>query len=224
MSKLNRISVVIFITVIVLILFKLCIYGIYSVDRIEKLLNSIELPKNVYIKTSYYNNEDKIIGVSNLYENGNIIYIFQENDCGDVVEQIYNLDSSIHITIDHSQKSITNTVINEKVELKPEGIDNFAILKKTNKQYRYNGKEYIDGKKCIKISFTNQDTNSIGITYFYISIEDKYIIKTEYYEGSSLNSLNKISSQKFEYLFNTVTDKDILSFDIEKYKDYQYFD
>ena len=58
--------------------------------------------------------------------------------------------------------------------------------------------------------------------YLFIDLENSYIIKYEYYEGSNDKELNKIQTETYSYEFNSVTDDNILKFDINNYPDYQY--
>ena len=62
------------------------------------------------------------------------------------------------------------------------------------------------------ISSSNDETE-----YFYINSESGNIEKTEFYKDDAIKSI-----AKYVYSYNTVTDDDILIFDINNYLDYTY--
>ena len=141
-------------------------------------------------------------------------------------ETLQNLESSEQIIILHTDKTITKSSImtNVKEPLK----ETFSILSEKAKQnkenvdYKYYGKENVEGRECIKVSFEESLTDKVVERYFYIDVENNYIIKCEYYEGTNDQELNKIQTEPYSYEFNSVTDDDILKFDINNYPDYQY--
>ena len=74
-------------------------------------------------------------------------------------------------------------------------------------------KENVNGKKCIKVSFTDD----VSKYYFYIDLETNFIVKHEAYHGDSKENLEMTVAGIYEYYPNTVTDEQILKFDKNNY-------
>lgn len=74
----------------------------------------------------------------------------------------------------------------------------------------------MDGKECIKFSLMDEN----NITYYYIDIQKNCIYRKE--EGTCYNNVFEVLfSTVYTYSESTVTDDDILKFDINNYPDYK---
>lgn len=225
---LTIISIIIFIILILLFSYKFYEKNSYSLEKVEKMLNSVELPENFSVKENLLNGLDENVGIANYLKNDKGIYIYEENNSNEIIEQIYNFENKNNITIIHSDKIITDNPIDESYKnFELLGYNTFFTLSNSTKnnlyEYTYNGKNSINGKNCIKVSFVNKDFDKINKYIFYININNHYIQKLETYTGNNLNTLQKNSTKIYEYSFNeeNIDDK-IINFNLDNYTDYQY--
>ena len=205
----------------ILILF---IKNTYNLENVSSMISSSTLPTNVHIKSEIVSDEST--QYVDYYIKDNNIYVSQKDNSSTIVETLKNLENSEQIIIMHTDKIIikSSVVSNMEVPLK----DTFSILAEKAKKseelvkYKYCGKEIIGEKECIKVSIEENSTDKVEVMYFYVDLENSYIIKYEYYEGINDKELNKIQTITYSYQFNSVTDDNIPKFDINNYPDYQY--
>lgn len=238
MSKVKKIIIflVIILLVLFLILFVFSEYkkNEYTLEDVRTILNEgKELPDNVKIKMEIFTGEnDTYAGNANTYIKDNLLYTHQISSDGKVAEVLCDYNALSQITIIHYEKIITalyNMTDLKKTEANM--VENFDIMVDENKsKFEYFGKEKINEKECIKVSLTHEYlngtegnyTSNVEKNYYYIDLEDKHIVKIEFWKGPNLNELSKLQVYTYEYSCNTVTDDDILKFDKHNYPDYEY--
>ena len=98
------------------------------------------------------------------------------------------------------------------------------ISKSLENSYKYYGNENINNNKIIKFSVDFDENFFFNVEtptrlYFYIDIENKSIQKVEHYNIVN-NKEELVSTETFIYSYDTVTDENILKFDINNYPDY----
>lgn len=227
----KKLIIIISALLILILLFSYKFYekNMYSLEKIEKILNSVKLPEKFKAKESVLNSSNEIIDITDYYKNDKGIYIYQKNPLNETIEQIYNFENKNSITINHSEKVITDNPIDEShINFEMLGANTFFTLADSVKnnlyKYTYNGKSSINGKKCIKVSFVNDNIDKINKYIFYIDISNKYILKSETYIGNNLNTLQKEYTNSYEYSIYEENNNDIIvNFNIENYSDYQYW-
>ena len=210
--------------IIIFLILILFIKNTYNLEHVSSMVSSSKFPTNVHIKSEIVSDEST--QYVDYYIKEDNIYVCQKDNASTIVETLQDLESSEQLIIMHTDKIIIKSFAMSSVEelLK----DTFSILSekakqnKDNVEYKYCRKENIEGRECIKVSFEENLTDKVEMRYFYIDLENNYIIKFEYYEGSNDKELNKIQTETYSYEFNSVTDDDILKFDINNYPDYQY--
>ncbi len=196
------------------------------------MLNSVKLPQNVYIREYECTNEytyriDKYIkdSIINIY---NIRESFSTNI--DNINSLIICKNQKLIDINYINKIVTISNCEENYDMYiPNKYSFFNSVEQHGLYehlgiYKYCGKENINGKKCIKISFTDNNENSIHIDYYYIDIESNLIIQVQSYSGDNIKELKLIKTINWEYQFDVVTDSDIVQFDINDYQDYEYYE
>lgn len=229
--------------IIVLLLIFFCCFGFfeykkneYDLEKVRTILNEgKKLPDNVKIKMEIFTGEnDTYAGSANTYIKDNLVYTHQTSSEGKVADVLFDYNAQSLITIIHYEKIITalyNMTDLEKTEANM--INNFDIMVDENKsKFEYLGKEKINKKECIKVSLTHEYlngtegnyTSNVEKNYYYINLEDKHIVKVEFWKGANLNELSKLQVETYEYSYNTVTDDDILKFDKTNYPDYEYIE
>ena len=72
------------------------------------------------------------------------------------------------------------------------------------------------------MSLCQENVNKVELRYFYIDLDNKHVVKIEYYDGSSVNNVSLRNSTTYKYEYNSVKDTDIVEFDKSKYEDYTY--
>lgn len=230
LKKKKKLILIIIIALLIIIALAFYIYknSIYSLEKVESLLNAEKEATNLHIKSEYLyeEGEEERIAYVDEYIKDNIIYAVTKNYLSQVLaETLANMENSELITILHSEKVITSNIISENENASElHGNETFFILVGKNAKYKCHGKEDINEKKCLKVSLTMEYSDKIEKNYFYINLEDNYIVKHEIYEESNENELEKIYDVMYSYSYNTVTDNDILNFDISNYPDYEYFE
>ena len=210
--------------IILFSLLMLFIKNTYNLEKVSSMISSSTLPENVHIKNEIVSDEST--QYVDYYIKDDNTYVCQKDNSLTIAETLQNTETSEQIIILHKDKVITKSSNETDMEIPLK--ETFSILSEKAKEsknsvvYKYCGKENIEGKECIKVSFEEKLTDKVEITYFYIDLEKNYIIKYEYYEGSNEKELNKIQTETYSYEENSVTDNDILKFDINNYPDYQY--
>lgn len=225
--------------VIILAIFLFILYqkSTYTLDEISAKINSVRLPNNVLIKEYEYTDEYTYYKNKYIKDNIQNIYSKRESNSPGIdnldVLTIYEYENKKTIDINFIKKvirvdSILNDENNDDIYI-PNSYSFFDSISRHESDenlgvYKYCGKENISGKKCIKVSFTDYNEDNIHIDYYYIDLETNLIIKLESYSGKNKNELNLTHTITWEYIFNGVTDNDMVKFDINAYKDYEYYD
>lgn len=192
----------------------------YTLDEVCAMLNTTSFPNNIYVKVDILvGSDDTYSETTNFYIKDNLEYISMSNGEN---EELYNLEDNTYVSIDHTNKviSMSNDIVapNPNNSLKSDFFSS-VLENQTFPQkgiYKYCGKTIIDGKKCIKISMTNNFEIYTDINYYYIDLETTYIVKHEFY-----NENEKKYTEVLSYEENRVTDLDIPKFDINNYPDYE---
>ena len=204
----------------------------YCVDKIKEILNSGKTSTNMHVSIEQTNLNDGKKYYLDLYRKDNLFYIIGKNDESEVEQEIlYNEKDEKTLTILHEQKEIINSnqiENNISTYIFDSGKSNFLMLLDNTKgiKYKYHGKENVNGKECLKVSLIDEkNEEKKSQNYYYIDLENNNnVIKYEYYEGESINELNKKHEELYTYSYDTVTDDDILQFDINNYPDYKYYE
>lgn len=154
------------------------------------------------------------------YEN---FYINDEK----IQEFTFNFETKEQVNIFHNSKEIylyklgkqESNIISNKLDYY-KGL----ISKSLENSYKYYGKEDINNNEVIKFSVDFEENFFVNIEnirrlYFYINEENKSIEKIEHYDIVN-NKEELVLTDNFIYSYNTVTDENILNFDIINYPDY----
>lgn len=206
---------------------------IYTLDKVSSMLNSATIPENVYIHLYSYTTD--YTSYSDIYVKDNIEYYYYKSESNNSNIDDYNTDG---IGIYDRTKTINISNI-DKTILVFNNTYNVSVLETLSKNsfftaveqhglyehrgiYKYCRKETINGKKCIKVSMTDNYDNKVSVDYYYIDLETNLILKQEAYSGNNINELKLGRIDTYEYYFNSVTDNDIPKFDINDYPDYKY--
>lgn len=227
--------IIIFILIITVLMLSLYIYqkSVYTLDKVSFMLNSAYLPENVYIKN--YTHTTKFDTYIDIYIKNNVQYLYQKTKSNITNIDTYNIDeyliineNSRNIFISYTDKLIlVNNNVENNVSNIPEKNNFFAKVEAHGLHeylgiYKYCGLENINGKKCIKVSMTDNNENSIDRNYYYIDLETNLILKAESAYGNSTNDLEIVSTDNYEYYFNSVTDDKMPEFNINDYPDFLY--
>lgn len=223
MKKLKFIlNFTILIVTVIMLIFTIYKKTTYSLSKVISMLDSINLPENIYISNETLSNNQTMH--TDYYVKNNLIYIYQKNSSSLVIESLYDLEKLKCTTILHPYKSIVTTTIDSNFNCVSGPIrDSFLHvlnLYENNIIFKYCGKEIVNENNCIKISLTHTEDNIIDVYYYYIDLESNYIVKFENYSGDNENNMHLISSETYKYCLDSVTDEDISNFDINNYPDY----
>lgn len=153
------------------------------------------------------------------YEN---FYINDEK----IQEFTFNFDAKEQINIFHNSKEINIYKLDGELNIISNKLDYYKelISKSLANSYKYYGKENINNNEIIKFSVDFEEKFFVNIEnytrlYFYINTENKSIEKVEHYNIID-NKEEIVLTDNFIYSYNTVTDENILKFDINDYPDY----
>lgn len=216
----KKLLVVLFLLIIAISVFIVKSYFEYSLLEMSALIDkSNEIPNNIYIREETI---DEDLGtdekeIYEIYVKDDIIYTKYIQSTTQQ-EIIYNYKDKSQITIYCSEetKNIYKSSINGNGKRNPltEILIGFSRdLKSTQDKYKYHGKEKFEGKECIKFSLTNDDLQKV----YYIDIKDNTVVCVKYYRKIFGNR-----TTTYTYSYGTVTDDDILNFDISNYPNYEY--
>ena len=237
MSRLLKYIIIIVILIAIVIWGGLYYYKnyMYSLEKVSAMLNSVKFPSNIYMEyENYYGDSSEPTTVVNTYIKDNKQYIIQEdkqkteNYLGKI-ESLFDYDNKEEIVIYHGEKTISS---HEYEEILPQSMplkSNFFLYVELHGRYEhrgkyeFHGKEMVNDKKCIKVSFTDEYDDYTSRYYFYIDLETNFIVKQEAYYGDTKETLEKTVTEIYEIYPNTVTDEQILKFDINNYPDYKFF-
>ena len=144
-----------------------------------------------------------------------------------IQEITFNFETKEQVNIFHNSKEIylyklgeqESNIISNKLDYY-KGL----ISKSLENSYKYYGKENINNNEVIKFSVDFEENFFVNIEntrrlYFYINEENKSIEKIEHYNIVN-NKEELVLTDNFIYSYNTVTDENILKFDINDYPDY----
>ena len=218
------IIIVVVLILIIAVLFTCFIYkkNKYSLEHIKQLLSSERTISNIHATLKEKDkNEEK---VTDTFIKDNFVYSVVKNNISSqtIYESFYNPENSEAVTIVHSDKLILNYQKSVNENKCPNENEDFLEASKHGR-FKYIGKAEIDGKKCIKVSLANEEDERTSKAYYYIDLEYNNIIKYEYYEGENKDKLEKMQEKSYIFLYNTVSDDDILKFDINDYPNYKSY-
>ena len=225
----NILLILLFIIIISYFGYKIYQKTQYPLHKVSALLNSVELPDNFHfiekISDEYRNCSYEI-----LYKDG-LMYRIQNTT--DLLNNLNYDFLSIHygdqlIAIDHTNNTIIEytdyfpTSSNLKYfALDPIGAFFLRVSYRGEydheSHYKYHGKEKINGKTCLKVSFTTDCDNRYNQIIFYIDLDTNLIIRTEYIEDKGSKPY---CVADYEYHFNTIDE--LKTFNINDYPDYTY--
>lgn len=231
MSKVKKYIIIVFIFIVIFLIGNYLYQKYtYTLEKVSFMLNSAELPSNIHTEhKSYHGDSTEPIYYINTYKTDNLAYVLQEND-SQKIEQFYDYNLLKHIIILHNEKKIFSYPCEADEGSAIPFRETFFIaveqhgLYEHRGNYKFHGIETINGNKCIKVSLTDNYENEIDVNYFYIDLETNFIIKKESYSGKNKKELKRNYAETVEYNFNTVTDDQVLKFDINNYPDYEYIE
>lgn len=229
-----KIFFILFVLIIIFILYFIVLPKcIYTLDKVSSMLNSATIPENVYIHC--YSYTSSYTSYRDIYIKDNIEYHYDKTISNNSNIDDYNSDGiSIYdgtktISISNIYKTISvHTNVDKSSVLETLSQNSFFIaveehgLYEHKGIYKYCGKETINGKRCIKVSMTDNYDNEVSVDYYYIDLETNLILKQEAYTGNNIDELELGRIDTYEYYFNSVTDDDIPEIDINDYPDYTY--
>lgn len=234
MSKFKKYIIIIVVLIIAILLGGIYYYKnyMYSLEKVSTMLNSAEIlnKDNIYIQRKTYSGDlDECTSCYDYYKKDNMSYIIQENNINKY-ETFFDGETSKEISVSHNENKIFSFNIENNDDIDLAFKETFFILVEQHGlyehrgNYKFHGKETINGKKCIKVSLTDNYENEIDVNYFYIDLETNFIVKYESYSGKNKKELQRNHAETVEYNFNTVTDDQVLKFDINNYPDYEYIE
>lgn len=218
-----KLLIILILFIIVILTIKFYTNSEYSLNEIASIIDkSEEIPDNINIKMETIYIEGKK-NIYEIYAKNDIIYTHQEDiENGEVInkeDELWNYTDKSIITIDYDKKVIYNKEIKGNGKINPLtelllGISR-SIKVTPSKLYKYYGITKNEEKEFLKFSLETED--NFCKMYYYISNEDWNVSKIESYKNNELEA-NCILT----YNYGTVTDEDILKFDINDYADYQF--
>lgn len=186
---------------------------IYSPEEVISLLDN-NITNNMYLKKESVDEKNSKKSTIEIYLKDNKIYT-RELDGNR--ECLYDYENKKEIQIEHENKKISYFPIDKSNNPLTELLNyNISIIKNTNGKLENKGIEKKDGKEYTKILLNTKDTQM----YFYIDKIQKLIDKIEYYNKVG-NEYEYCGSDVFTYSYNTVTDDNILNFNIDNYAEYE---
>lgn len=215
MKKYKKILVIFLVLLIIILIAIIKQHMEFSLDEIAAFVDkSDNIPNNIYIKDEMVHEDETEI--YEIFAKDNKIHTRYITNGVCSYDRIWNFETKQDIFIGHNTKSISIHQIEGRGKDNPLTQELFSFsrwFKLSIDKYKYLGKEEIEGKEYIKFSLTNKEYSNKE--YYYIDIEDKTVSKKEWYTGEN------VYKSTYTYSYNTVTDKDILEFDINNYPDYK---
>ena len=195
--------------VVILAIVAIYLSNKHSLESIKSIIKQdVKNANNVSVKAEFFDENNNLNGSMESYKKDNYIYIIQNNSSTEKAENLINTEEKTSIMILENAKAIVKSST-DNTEITINALDEFNRLVDENAKYKYLGKS----ENNIKISLSKDDETE----YFYINSESGNIEKTEFYKDDAIKSI-----AKYVYSYNTVTDDDILTFDINNYPDYTY--
>lgn len=224
MKKYLKVLIAILIIILLITIINILKKEEIDFDEISGIINP-QITSNMSLKINSKGinenySEEYYINNKLAYEN---FYINDEK----TQESTFNLETKKQINIFHNSKEIffiniddsNSNIISNKLNYY-KGL----IEKSIENSYKYYGKENINNNEIIKFSVDFEENFFLNIDnprrlYFYINTENKSIEKVEHYNIMD-NTEELVLTENFIYSYNTVTDENILKFDINNYSDY----
>lgn len=195
--------------VIILAIVAIYLSNKHSLESIKSIINQdVNNANNVSVKAEFFDENNNLNGSMESYKKDNYIYIIQNNSSTEKAENLINIEDKTSIMILENAKTIVKSST-DNTEITINALDEFNKLVDENAKYKYLGKS----ENNIKISLSKDDKTE----YFYINSESGNIEKTEFYKDDAIKAI-----VKYVYSYNTVTDDNILTFDLNNYTDYTY--
>lgn len=221
MKKSTKLILIILVIIILISLVFLIIKFLskpeYTLKDITSLIKAPQFTDNMYVKiesisTNPPNNSNSGVILEEFYILGNKQYLTTKSNDNLTQAELIDYDSKTEIQIDYTYKKINYfNVLKSDNPIMPHITSYIGILN-TAKNYKYLGRETLNNIEYIKFSINNELT-------YYINSQTNYIDKIEAYEGENL-----VWTLNYTYSYNTVTEDNILKFDINNYPDYEYID
>lgn len=239
MSKKKLAVIIIFdiLLIIALVIFAIKMYekNKYSLEYVEELLSKANINENnVYYKQEFITepaNENTGYSVNEVYYKDKKTYYKIGPESNEFRQEWVDYpEDLIRLEISHFTKSISKIPITEDqiIPVFSFAKNNFEREKELHSSYenlgnyKYHGKEKLEGKKYIKISFTDYYKDQTDRIYYYIDIENNIITKTEEWTGNDVKNFKKMRTTLYTYESGSVTEDDFLVFDRNNYPDYTY--
>lgn len=221
MKKSTKLILIILVIIILISLVFLIIRFLskpeYTLKDITSLIKTPQFTDNMYVKiesisTNHPNNSNSGVILEEFYILGNKQYLTTKSNDNLTQAELIDYNSKTEIQIDYTYKKINYfNVLKSDNPIMPHITSYIGILN-TAKNYKYLGRETLNNIEYIKFSINNELT-------YYINSQTNYIDKIEAYEGENL-----VWTLNYTYSYNTVTEDNILKFDINNYPDYEYID
>lgn len=185
----------------------------YTLEELASFINN-DIGNNMYMKIEVTLEDTGGKEIDEYYMKDNNLYRHSyKDDIVQLEDALYNYSNSQEISIDYTSKTISVTKkdtlenpIKETIQSQIDEIESSAD------KYEYLGTEEIDGKEYIVFSL--EDKAEFSKTYYYLDYQNGCIDKIEYY--STYND-KLMFTYEYTYSYDTVTDDDILTFDISDY-------
>lgn len=216
-------SIIILVFIIILVALIYFIYEKldYTLSEVEELLNSPKSTSNMHVVIDGIENNESTY--TEIFMKDNFYYvIYKTNKSANISQECYyNPETLELINVDQEQEGILETPSSSEENLSfLTANEDFINSKNYASEYKFLGREDINGKKCLKIRFLINDEETRE-DYYYIDLEDNNIIKQEVYTQSySSSELKKTTELTYTYSYDTLTDNDVKKFDIDDYPDY----
>lgn len=192
----------------------------YTLSEVEELLNYPQNVSNMHITIT--GNIDNESTYTEIFMKDNFYYVIYKDTSSSKIshESFYNPETLEQIDVDLEQKGILETPDTSLEDLYFFTFNEDFVNSKINAtEYKYLGKEDVNGKKCIKVRFTIEN-NGIMEDYYYIDLDNNNIIKHETYSQNYSGKFEKNTELIYTYTYDTLTDNDVKRFDIDDYPDY----
>ena len=236
MKKVFKIIIlVIVLTLLICISVSIYKLNVYTEEKVEKILslgNAIK-SNNYYYEINRYVDNDSgtsecIFNYKKYFLNNSIYEIntFTENEVENF-EIIYDYPNKTEYVI--GEKTINcNKNVDFSNSLFKEYFDYKMDLSKKDKllsnAFQYDGKEMVDGNKCIKIEIFKTENGVYYRNDYYISEKEGLILKKDFYSGQSYDELSLNQTETYTHKYEIVKESDIKEFNIENYPDYDYYE
>lgn len=212
--------VITFIILVIALILYLYTQTKYSLEAVSELVSSAKRLSNMHVSYDVNRRGENI--VTDIYAKDNFYYIVSKNNTSSEMlsECYYNPDTSEFINIQNSDPKsihIFSNVSQQDVYDEYFNHELFFLENHDSQEFKFLGREEIEGKQCIKVCFMN---NEIEKTYYYIDLKDDHIVKEETFNYNENNEWEEVFEATYEYSYNTVTDDDVKKFDSNNYPDY----